>query len=94
MAKTAFPGQEKVHQNLGIAYFHRGMLHKAEQEFKEVLRLNPMYADMYKNLMMIYMLRKDYIMARLYLEKYEKLGFKVDEELRKEILRYKKEQDE
>ncbi len=93
LARTDFPGHEKVHQNLGIAYFLKGMLPQAEQEFKDVLRLNPKHADMHKNLMMLYLLKKDYNMAGQYLEKYEKLGFQVNEELKNEILRYKKEQE-
>ncbi len=93
LARTDFPGQEKVHQNLGIAYFLKGMLPQAEQEFKDVLRLNPKHADMHKNLMMLYLLKKDYVMAGQYMEKYEKLGFQVNEELKNEILRYKKEQE-
>ena len=87
------PSLETAHQNLGIAYFMKGMLTQAEKSFKVVLGLNPKQADMHKNLMMIYLLKKDWGQAIKHLNIYEQLGFQVNEELKKEVLRHLEEKD-
>jgi Tfp pilus assembly protein PilF len=48
------PQKERVHHNLGFAYFELGKWDDAEKEFEEALRLNPKYALSMYNLGLVF----------------------------------------
>src|SRR4030042_5443092 len=48
------PQKERVHHNLGYAYYGIGQLDKAQEEFEDALRLNPRYALSMYNLGLVY----------------------------------------
>lgn len=49
-AEKQDPGSPYVHYNLGIAYLAKDVENKAEQQFKEAIRLKPDYSEAYNSL--------------------------------------------
>jgi type IV pilus assembly protein PilF len=54
-AEKEDPGNPDVHYNLGIAYFRKGLVDKAEEQFKEAIRLKADYSEAYNYLGRIYL---------------------------------------
>ncbi|GEM_PF-3652401 len=57
-----------LHNNLGVLYYRKNRIDKAEKEFLLAIKLNPNYADAHNNLGLIYKSRGDYTRAIAYFD--------------------------
>jgi Tfp pilus assembly protein PilF len=70
---------------LGSAYFRSGKPLDARREYLEAVRLRPKYGEAHNNLVVIYMLSGELVTAEEHLKAAEKSGFKVSEQLKKDL---------
>ena len=73
----------KAHNNLGGAYYHKGMLDEAITEYKRAIEINPKYAQAHINfnLAITYYYKKEYSLAIKHCDRAIELGWEVSPEL-------------
>ncbi len=68
----------KIYLFLGSAYFRKGMIKEALEQFEKALEINPDYGEAHNNLAVIYFLSHQYDMAWRHMRLAEKFGAKVN----------------
>jgi len=76
--KREFTVPPKIYLFLGGAYFRKGMLNEALEQFKKTIGISPEYGEAHNNLAVVYFMTKQYDLAWKHLRLAEKFGAKVN----------------
>ncbi len=79
------PSLKQAWSSLGDIYLGAGKIEKARSAYEKCLQLDPKDGKVLNNLAVVYYYKKDYKQAKKFVEKAERLGFKVNEGFKKEL---------